>query len=793
MFNFNPIKPQVVQHLSSTAFKRDDQKYQVFVGRILTVDYEDKVCTLLDISTGIPYSDVSLIPANASSFESTDIQMPEPGTSCLAVPVMYEAGYSQIAIISYIVADTRQASDAIAFRPMEDVSGYDKRQRGTYRKAYPGQKTATYTSGYSEKIDAGWDRTAADLSRDKLDTHRREWTQITSRKVQYTDAGLLFSGPVNRPGASGILPTTMPDGSKHYVVYLQPGAQPSDRYLDGKQDVIPFAERTERIQEFSLDHPVPQEVLETDLLDEVLGTDASPWERTSITKTGNVSHDDQSYSIDQNWDSPYGKAGRPVVGPTTNEGVTPRRRAYIIEHTQGTLIGYNRFDADTYGSVLKPTLFTADGVNGAKLSRFSANVSSGYNPVVDSPDHLEARLAASCYAVRFPYEWNTTRWDVTKEGFISMEIGATIPQENIQKNGWQGTYEHPHGAGRSLELHTVGSIKAVIGKNRDEEEALDLTALGQVVLRIGADDTSLPNAGRNVKTQNRGMKDTMQDRLLQYWDGSSSKGLHSLGDPQSLTNKQAGENVSIRGALDGGLVLRVGARDKNAPRRHFYNGYSDARGRNYVAVGATGRLDSKSPNRPAYDPATANDDDVYGFHNLRNAGKSQAKNGARVPYVWSGDPVTDVSKHGLSADLHFCRDILLRIGKNDISKQSLLLDTDGGVVMALGKDNQNRSLTVTADGGAEITIGSTSSNGGLTLEVNGNVNLVVNGNCHRHVTGDIIDECTNYRLIAKVNHIVTAQNIVEAALGMISNEAPVTQTLNGGYTPINEKGTVGSS
>ena len=124
--------------------------------------------------------------------------------------------------------------------------------------------------------------------------------------------------------------------------------------------------------------------------------------------------------------------------------------------------------------------------------RFGADVSSGYDTVQDSDMHAEARLAASCYSIRFPYEYNTTRLDVTKEGFTSIEIGSTIPKEN---NQFGGDYEHPHGAGRSLELHAVGSIKAVIGKNRDEEEAIDLQALGQVVMRLGADDTSLPTRG----------------------------------------------------------------------------------------------------------------------------------------------------------------------------------------------------------------------------------------------------------------------------------------------------------
>jgi len=65
-----------------------------------------------------------------------------------------------------------------------------------------------------------------------------------------------------------------------------------------------------------------------------------------------------------------------------------------------------------------------------------------------------------------------------------LEIGSTLPKENILKH-WQGGYEHPHGAGRSLEAHLVGSAKIVIGKNRDEEDALDAQILGQSVIRLG--------------------------------------------------------------------------------------------------------------------------------------------------------------------------------------------------------------------------------------------------------------------------------------------------------------------
>jgi hypothetical protein len=541
---------------------REQEQFQVFLARVLTVDYERKVCTIEDLRSGMTYREVSVFPANSSSFESTDVQMPEESTTCLAVPIAYSGGFSQIAIVSYVLRDANKAQDAIALRPMDKTPVYNERKRGTYRKAYPGQKTVSVAAGYSEKIEAGWDRSAGDFSRDKLDPYRRTWTQVTSRRISYTDAGLTLSGPVNRPEAEGIPSRTLPDGSKEYVVYLDPSAQLKDRYLDGKQDVVAFTERTERVQEFALDYPLPPEVLEHGMLEELLGINRDPWERTEVV-AGKVATDDQSYTIDQNWDHPYG--GRKVastVGPTVNEGQTPRRHAFIIERTEGTLVGYNHFDKDTYGKVLKPVVFpyTREG-------RFASGTEVGHLAVKDSPDHVEARLAASALAVRFPYEYNTTRWDVTKEGFISLEVGSTLPAENIAEHWQSNGYEHPHGAGRSLEAHFVGSIKTVVGKNRDEEEAIDLQALGQVCLRIGADDGTLPDAGRQVLTQIRGDGDKVETRQAQYW----KKPKLVPGDAGSLGVKTGAENISVRGALDGGLVMRFGARNPKSQRRHLAN------------------------------------------------------------------------------------------------------------------------------------------------------------------------------------------------------------------------------
>ena len=735
-----------------SAHTRSQEEFQVFLAKVLTVDYERKVCTLEDFRTTRTFVNVSVLPANSSSFESTDVQMPEPGATCLAVPLLWDGGFSQIAILAYVALDTNRALDAIAIRGPEEVGGFQERRRGTYRKAYPGQKTVSAKGGYSEKIDDGWDRSTKDLSRDKVDSDRHSWTQMTGRRVSYTDAGLKFEGPINRPGAATIQPHILPDGSKEFIVYLNPTAKLEDRYVSGAQDVIPFVESTQRIQEYSLDYPLPLEVLETDLLDFALGTVADPWGRTTIQTTGGISCDNEAVLIDQAADHPTSRK-LPTVGPTTAEGLTPARRAFILERTEGTLVGYNRFDLGTYGQVLKPTLFPYK-----KTGRFGANTESGYLPVNDSADHAEARLAASALAVRFPHEYNTTRWDITKEGMISFEVGSTLPQENIPL---AGGYEHPHGAGRSMEGHLVGSLKLVIGKNRDEEDAIDVQALGQTVLRLGADDSSLPDARRTVLTQTRGQGDTLQARHLQYWSSAKLK----PGDAGDLENKTGAENVSLRAAFDGAAVLRIGARNPAALRRHLINGYQDAPGKNPYSVGDTSRIDSHSSGRPTYGAG----DSLYRFHDLAQVGSPQVN---MLPYAWSGSPVTSMDRHGLSMDVHTVRDILLRIGQNPDSGQSLLMDLAGGLVAALGKDNQGRSVTAALDGGAELTIGPNAQGRGLRLEIRGDVDWTVKGNFHMHVTGDTIWESTTHRAIAKTDYIVTAQKVIESALTRHTTEAP---------------------
>jgi len=744
-------------------FERTNERlaYEIFIVEVLTVDFERKVLTVRDVKDGLVYSEVDTFPANISSLTGNDINMPEQGSIGLAANYSYQRGYRQVMILNWINVQMYTGVDAIANRLVsgDRIQGYSDRLRNTWRKATPGQKTSSYTGGFSEKVDTSWDRQSANMDRDKADSDKRQWTQIAARRVGYSEAGVYYQGSVSRPGttATTVVPVITPDGTSDYIVYLAPGTQPSSRYVQGQQDVIPFAEHTELIQEYSLDYPVPFEILQTSLLDTILGTTADPWGRTTVTPaSGTVpAYDSETFEItNQGWDDPFDDRVS-AVGPALAEGQTPQRRGYILERAQGTLVGYSIFDKSTYGYVLKPVLFPYN-----YLGRFGADVESGYLPVVDSPDHEEARLAASCLAVRFPYEQNTTRIDVTKEGFTTLEIGSSLPKENIPL---QGGYENPHGAGRSLEAHLVGSAKLVVGKNRDEEDALDAQILGQSVLRLGADDTSLPNARRTVLTQIRSKGDAVAQRTLQYW--SASKLIP--GDAVSLTNKVGGESISVRAALDGAAVIRLGAKNPQSLRRHLVNGYADGPGKNAYAVGDSSRVDSKSPGRPTYGAG----DSIYRFHDLTQVGSAPASN-TYPPYQWSGSPVTNMDASGLSLDLHANRDALLRLGSNPASGQSLLLDLAGGLVMALGKDLLGRSITAALDGGIEITILPNAQGKAMRLNIVGDIDVTHNGNVNWQSTGDLTTEFTTIRSIAKTDRIETQQKAISSSLARDTTEAP---------------------
>lgn len=745
--------------------KLDDQ-LRVFPCRVTRVDADRQALSIRNLHDQQVYDEVVLFPAITSSMEDTDVVMPALGQSGIAVNVSNTVGYAKMVVLTWTVSDTPFNLDGIATRSQQKIPGLSTRHRGVHRKPYPGQRSKTLQAGLHDFEGAGWERMGADLSHDKLDTDRHQRTETTGRSVRYTDAGLSFSGVVHRPGApKDLVPEEiLPDGTKRQMVFLKEKNHPHTRYLDGQLDMLPVSEKLDKVQEFALDFPVPYEILESTLLDDVLGTKRELWKRTSlVTQADGIMRDDQAFLTDFAIDHPHDITKTPV-GPTRKEGISPRRRGWIIEKVQGTLVGYNTWDKPTYGKILKPALWPLNNAG-----RFGTDTETGHLPVEFSDDHVETRLAATAFLMRFPYEYNTTRLEITKEGLVQLEIGATIPRENIV---WDNPkYEHPWGAGRSLEAHLVGSAKFVIGKNRDEEDSLDLTTLGQAVIRLGADDGSLPNVGRTANTQNREKSDAVLPRDLQWWKKAKLK----PGDAGDLEKKVGAENVSLRAATDGGVFLRLGARDPKSKRRHLKNGYADGPGHEQLPPGEGSRARTKG--RPTYGAG----DSPYRFADLRNAGKPST---GLVPYFWSGDPVKDPDTHGLSLDVHTVRDIFLRVGKNALMDQSILIDVEGGIVGIVGKDKKGRSLTGSLMGGIELTVGSNNEGRGVQLEIVGDVNMAIKGNWHVHATGDIVfDAMGSIFSLAKKENIMKGTNIRQAALVQHTSEAPDIVHQQGGHAP----------
>jgi hypothetical protein len=209
--------------------------------------------------------------------------------------------------------------------------------------------------------------------------------------------------------------------------------------------------------------------------------------------------------------------------------------------------------------------------------------------------------------------------------------------------------------------------------------------------------------------------------------------------------------------MDGGTVLRLGARNPNALRRHLCNGYADAQGVLEQGIEAEDRVDSRSSGRPVYGAG----DSVYAFHDLTLAGQPIY---GEAPYFWSGAPIDNMDRHGLSLDVHAVRDILLRVGINPESGQSVSIDLGGGLVAVIGKDKGGRSITATLDGGTEITIRPNNEGNALQLEIDGNVNIYCSGNWTQRIAGDYYLESANKTEVTMLENLIQAMNSRQSAM-----------------------------
>ena len=109
--------------LPMSEYTREMEQFSVFVGTVVSVDWERHVCSVEDIRSKYVYREVGLIPCSHSTYESTDIRMPEEGSLCVCAPVAYLGGHSQVAILSWVESQAKQAVDSIARKDFDTIPG----------------------------------------------------------------------------------------------------------------------------------------------------------------------------------------------------------------------------------------------------------------------------------------------------------------------------------------------------------------------------------------------------------------------------------------------------------------------------------------------------------------------------------------------------------------------------------------------------------------------------------------------------------------------------------------------
>lgn len=371
-------------------------------------------------------------------------------------------------------------------------------------------------------------------------------------------------------------------------------------------------------------------------------------------------------------------------------------RGNIIETSSGTLVGYDPNHVN-YGRVLRPQIFK-DTLDSSVTVREFPIIEADYD---FSPDQTPIRYLATAHMWKMPLPYAQTRLYVTKEGHLSLHVGATWELEDCP---FEPKMVNELGSGRSVEANFAGSIRAVIDKNREREESLDLKTVGKVYFHFGKDD-GVPSAVRREYTV----------------DGSTYLG--GVVRPK-LTQAQGKEPTarewSIEGITDGGISLRVGNNHGRNIREFEMNGFTSEG--DHRTVG----MDVRDVGRTKY-PAG---DEFYRHHDLRFAGNgAPGRIGTNPEDKRSPFPLTNPNLMGSSLDAHLTGNAFLRLGTNS-DKVSLALDAKGGLVGWLGAENKdNRSITLSLDGGIEAAIGRMATSGNsIQATLEGGINLKIRGN-----------------------------------------------------------------
>jgi hypothetical protein len=352
---------------------------------------------------------------------------------------------------------------------------------------------------------------------------------------------------------------------------------------------------------------------------------------------------------------------------------THQRLGYIIESTQGTLVGYDPLlSPDTYGKVLRPQIFEGPYDTFPTVTEI---------PITGQAPHFsEVRLWAAASMWKMPMPWATTRSYVDKEGHVFLHVGASAELEN---SPFDPKVEHPLGGGRSVEANFDGSIKAVIGKNANDEESLIVDTLGKVTVHLGSNDGVPQNNGRMPTVD--GKPHTVSGK-----------------NPRLDKSSKGAERISLQGTTDGGITLNVGRANAQVKRKHIKNGWS-----------ATGDAPSSKNVRNAKREDHGEGDAWYRHHDLSTVANLHGITDAYgKPIQVSSPTMVDPDFIGQSLDAHFAGDAFLRLGRDTRDGKSLTLDAKGGLIFAVGAElRDNRSIIAGLDGGIEAAIGKNTQSG----------------------------------------------------------------------------------
>jgi len=687
------------------------------LGKVTYMDYEHTQADITLMDGGTIH--VTTFMSADSSRSGDSGSLPSINSYVIVGIISRVGSVEEWAVLGSAKTGYRTGQALLATKDNPETPEHNTLERQISRKTSPSEFQIMAEDGGEGLFDEGWSFLSKDLSEVKSDFITE--TQVSNLKNYVTQS---FNGRVQQGAAVRMLP----DQSGLYAhptgltfQYVTPdGIDPALRYKNGSTPGLVATEELHVFNDLTDLIPDPTPYIEGQ----------HPGHTTDLNTISSLSSSKGATFTPQSTDRPPDtqvilqpvdeNSYRDTPGQTLykSDSISIQNRKDLRYTHDSNLIGAFETDNTRYLSVLVPQIM---------FNKYETNFYQDHQTLKDPHPHPKFRLRVPVRSEYSPLIYNQTSYYQTKEGYQMWTMGATLPTENIPINGGTTFYK---GAGRSGEIFSFGGLDAVLGKTQDEEESLSLTTIGQIFAHLGADDGSNPHANRTIKGLNK-ITGAMQS--LDIYDFTPTL---TPGGNQDYTTKSFAENISMVLTTDGGLSGRFGARNAAVTRKFVYNGYSDGQGRD------TGNMNSHNANRQVYGAKDSN----YSFHTLSNA---TASNASVDPCNLGADSYSsyDPDTHGRSWDFHLCSDLFMRIGKNPTSGLSWSMDTDGGMLWWLGKDNNGRSLIVEADGGAQIHISAASNGEALNLYLQGNVNEFIDGSLTRVITGDLSEHVMGSRTV----------------------------------------------